>query len=188
MRRSFDVSLSPLREALARLTSTGLVELNDNRGYTVTDVSVGNLAEITRTRIEVECSALRLAIAHGDLDWESELKRALHRLQRSVLDTARPETVESWEEAHRAFHVALVAGANTPLLAHFCLVLHNLNDRYRRIFLTDQGDERHCLVEHSEIVASAIARDSDAACKKLREHIERTGADLRMILSRQLTP
>jgi DNA-binding GntR family transcriptional regulator len=188
VRRNFAVSLSPLREALARLTATRLVELSDNRGYTVTNVSRANLEEITRTRIEIECSALRLAIANGDLDWESEVTRALHRLHRSVRDPARPETVEAWEEAHREFHLALVAGANAPLLADFCLVLHNLNDRYRRIFHLEQQDARNCFVEHSEIAESAIARDSDLCCRKLRAHIERTGADLRTILTDRLIP
>ena len=44
-RESFEVSLSPLREALARLIADGLVEFEDNRGYRVAPVSLSNLEE-----------------------------------------------------------------------------------------------------------------------------------------------
>lgn len=48
-RQSFNVSLSPLREGLARLISDGLVEFEDNRGYRVAPVSLANLEEITKS-------------------------------------------------------------------------------------------------------------------------------------------
>ena len=75
-RKALDVSLSPLREALARLIAVGLVELHDNRGYSVAPVSLKNLAEITRLRVETESLALSIAIKNGDSAWESAVIRA----------------------------------------------------------------------------------------------------------------
>ncbi len=187
-RREFDVSLSPLREALARLIAGGLVELHDNRGYTVTPVSLSNLAEITRLRVEFENLALAAAIATGDVNWESEVMRALHRLNRAIRDPADPKTLEAWEHAHRDFHLSLIAGCGMPLLINFCLVLHNLNDRYRRVFLVAQGGDRNVAAEHSEIAQGSVARDTAYACEKLREHIQRTGNNLHARLSDQLEP
>jgi DNA-binding GntR family transcriptional regulator len=188
VRREFDVSLSPLREALARLIAFGLVKLEDNRGYSVAPVSLSNLAEITRLRVEFESLALTAAIASGDLRWESEVTRALHLMNRTERDPADPKTLEAWEHAHRHFHMALLSGCGMPLLLNFCLVLHNLNDRYRRTFLTTQGGDRNVAVEHSEIAQGAVARDRDYACAKLREHIQRTGVNLHTRLSDQLKP
>src|SRR5690348_17777049 len=68
VRERFDVSLSPLREALARLIADGLVEFEDNRGYRVAPVSLPNLAEVTCLRVEFECLALRHAMATGDVE------------------------------------------------------------------------------------------------------------------------
>jgi DNA-binding GntR family transcriptional regulator len=178
LRREFDVSLSPLREALARLIAVGLVELHNNRGYTVAAVSLDNLAEITRLRIEFESLALSSAIEFGDVNWESEVMRCLHRLNRSDRDPAQPKTLEAWENAHRDFHMSLLAGCRMPLLLNFCLVLHNLNDRYRRVFLVRSGGDRNVSNEHSEIAQGAVARDRAFACDKLREHIHRTGSNL----------
>ncbi|MFI4994720.1 MAG: GntR family transcriptional regulator [Hyphomicrobiales bacterium] len=188
VRRQFDVSLSPLREALARMIAVGLVELHDNRGYTVAPVSLSNLAEITRLRVEFESLALSAAIANGDLKWESEVMRALHSLNRTVRDPADSKTLEAWEHAHRDFHMALLAGCGMPLLLNFCLMLHNLNDRYRRVFLVTQGGDRNVAAEHSEIAQGAVARDATYAGEKLREHIQRTGTNLRNRLSDILKP
>jgi DNA-binding GntR family transcriptional regulator len=188
VRHEFEVSLSPLREALARLIAFGLVELHDNRGYSVAPISLSNLAEITRLRVEFESLALTAAIASGDLRWESEVMRALHLMNRSLRDPADPKTLEAWEHAHRDFHMALLAGCGMPLLLNFCLVLHNLNDRYRRAFLLTHGGDRNVVVEHSEIAQGAVARDRDYACAKLREHIQRTGVNLHKRLSNQLKP
>jgi len=142
VRREFGVSLSPLREALARLIAFGLVELHDNRGYSVAPVSLSNLTEITRLRVQFESLALSAAIASGDLRWESEVMRALHLMNRMPRDPADSKTLEAREHAHRDFHMALLAGCGMPLLLNFCLVLHNLNDRYRRTFLVAQGGDR----------------------------------------------
>jgi DNA-binding GntR family transcriptional regulator len=186
LKREFRVSLSPLREALARLIAGGLVELQNNRGYTVAPVSLNNLAEITRLRVEFETLALSSAIEFGDVNWESDVMRCLHRLNRSERIAASPKTLEAWEQAHRDFHISLLAGCRMPLLLNFCLVLHNLNDRYRRVFLVDSGGDRNVLTEHSEIAQGAVARDTAYARDKLREHIHRTGTNLRERLSDRL--
>jgi DNA-binding GntR family transcriptional regulator len=187
VRREFDVSLSPLREALARLIAAGLVELHDNRGYRVAPVSLDNLGEITQLRMDFESLALSAAIANGDLSWESDVMRSLHRLNRTNRDPDDASTLEAWENAHRELHMSLLAGSGMPLLSNFCLILHNLNDRYRRVFLVAHGGDRNVAGEHTEIARAAVARNAADACGKLREHIRRTGGNLRkrMIDERQ---
>jgi DNA-binding GntR family transcriptional regulator len=187
-RESFAVSLSPLREALARLISDGLVEFEDNRGYRVAPVSLSNLEEITRLREELETLALRQAVAAGDVDWEGDVMRSLHRLNRAVRDPSDPESLKRWEAFHRDFHLTLIEGCRMPLLLSFCRVLMNLNDRYRRTFLLTTAGDRNVAVEHSEIAQGAVARDTEFACDRLREHIHRTGTNLRRHLAGSITP
>jgi DNA-binding GntR family transcriptional regulator len=62
---------------------------------------------------------------------------------------------------------------------NFCSVLLNLNDRYRRTFLRATSGDRNVAYEHSEIAQAAVSRDPDFACERLREHIHRTGTNLR---------
>ncbi len=178
-RAQFQVSLSPLREALARLTSDGLVLFEDNRGYRVAPVSLDNFEEIARLRDQFESYALGEAMARGDLGWESDVMRALHLVNRTERDAARPETLEAWEAAHRAFHLTLISGCGMPILLRFCSMLLNLNDRYRRTFLRRSSGDRNVMMEHSEIAQAAVARDADYACERLREHLSRTATNLR---------
>src|SRR6476469_2288125 len=119
VRESFGVSLSPLREALARLIADGLVEFEDNRGYRVAPVSLSNLEEVTSLREEFETLALRKAMTVGDVDWEGDVMRALHRLNRTVRDAEKPETLEQWEKRHQEFHLILIAGSRMPVLVGF---------------------------------------------------------------------
>jgi DNA-binding GntR family transcriptional regulator len=188
VRESFGVSLSPLREALARLIADGLVVFEDNRGYRVAPVSLSNLEEVTALREELETRALRKAMMVGDVDWEEDVMRALHRLNRTVRDAGKPETLEQWEGRHQEFHLTLIGGSRMPVLVGFCRVLLNLNDRYRRTFLRDTSGDRNVAVEHSEIAQGAVARDIEFACDRLREHIHRTGTNLRGYLAGRIAP
>jgi len=97
IRRNFGVSLSPLREALARLIAVGLVELHDNKGYSVAPTSLSNLGEITRLRVDFESLALGYAIASGDINWESDVMRSLYKLNRTVRDPDDAKSLDAWE-------------------------------------------------------------------------------------------
>jgi DNA-binding GntR family transcriptional regulator len=187
-REQFAVSLSPLREALARLISDGLVQFEDNRGYRVAPVSLSNLREITRLRKEFEVFALRESMSAGDIDWESDVMRALHKLNRCARDAAKPSTLEQWEASHREFHIALISGCRMPVLIEFCRVLLNLNDRYRRTFLRATSGDRKVGAEHGEIAQRAVARDVEATCERLELHIDRTGSNLLRHLAGKIGP
>ncbi|MFO1147577.1 MAG: GntR family transcriptional regulator [Alsobacter sp.] len=188
LRETLGVSLSPLREALARLIAVGLVAFHDNRGYRVAPVSRADLAEITRLRAEFESLALAEAIAHADVSWEGDVIRALHRLNRIERKADETATLLAWEAAHRDFHLTMLSGCRLAHLLDFCSVLHNLNDRYRRVFLAQSGGDRNVAQEHSEIAQGAVARDAEFACARLREHILRTGKNLQDRLEGRLLP
>jgi GntR family transcriptional regulator, carbon starvation induced regulator len=181
LRAKFGVSLSPLREALSRLTAEGfVVAMEGQRGYRVAPISERNLVEVTRLRAEIEPFALRESIACGEDRWEDEVVVSLHRLSRlERLCGAGEPRVDDWEQAHRTFHQRLLSGCRMPLLLNFCVTLHDLSDRYRRLFLENNPIDRTVAQEHRDICDAAIGRRCDEACHLLRDHIERTG---RMVL------
>ncbi len=180
MRQQFGVSLSPLREALSRLSAEGFVVVLENqRGYRVAPVSENNLVEVTRLRAEIESFALRESIARGDDRWEGEVVVRLHQLTKLERSAPPGVRVEEWEKAHRAFHQSLLSACRMPLLLNFCTTLHDLGDRYRRLFLEDHPIDRDVADEHRRICDATLERRPDQACALLRDHIERTG---RMVL------
>ena len=72
-----------------------------------------------------------------------------------------------------------------PLLLHFCETLHDLNDRYRRIFLSDNPVDRDVRQEHVDLCTATLERRADEACELLRSHVERTGSNVLKALGEQ---
>lgn len=186
LRERHDISISPLREAVARLVADGLVTFEDQRGYRVAPVSMANLDEVTELRAECEVIALRASIGRGDLDWESDVMRALHLLGRAAAGPEGgegPQPDEAWEAAHGDFHRTLIRGCAMPVLLGFCSVLHNMTERYHRLYPPASPPGRAALAEHEAIALAAIARDAEPACAALRAHVLGAGAELKRRLA-----
>jgi GntR family transcriptional regulator, carbon starvation induced regulator len=182
LRESFGVSLSPLREALCRLESDGLVAVVDQRGYRVTPVSQSNLTEVIALRVNLECTALKQAMLHGDVAWEGRILASLHRLGRCKRGSRSAAEQETWEIAHRAYHSELISACAMPLLRQFCATLHDQSDRYRRIFLQHHRPDPKVPKEHAALADAVIERRAREATQMLREHVERTGRNVQAAL------
>jgi GntR family carbon starvation induced transcriptional regulator len=182
LQEKFAVSLSPLREALSRLGSEGLLEIEDLRGYRVAAVSADNLTEVICLRTELEILALREAMARSDAGWVDRLKGALLALESCPRFSGDEAGDEAWELGHRRFHMALLAGCEMPMLLAFLNTLHDLSDRYRRLFLQTHPPDRDVPSEHRRLYEAASLGEVDVACALLRQHIQRTGRNVRAAL------
>lgn len=174
----YETSPTPLREALNRLVSEGLVERREQRGFVVPPISAADLAEITRTRCWLEEVALRESIAAHTTEWEEQLVLAHHRLARTPrsLSDRRFKDNPEWEPLHRAFHRALIAGCGSRWLLAFCDQLADQHHRYRRLSAPRAFDKRGVKGEHQQLVDAAIEGRADEAVALLRAHFERTAS------------
>jgi GntR family carbon starvation induced transcriptional regulator len=182
LREKFAVSLSPLREALSRLGSEGLLEIEDLRGYRVAAISAANLSEVIRLRTELEPYALREAMARSDVAWRGGLFEALSELESCPRLPNVEENSEAWELKHRLFHFALLGGCQMPILLDFLNTLHDLSDRYRRLFLQTNPPDRDVPSEHRRIFEAAHSGEVEVACALLRQHVQRTGQNVQNAL------
>ncbi len=165
------VGASPIREALSLLTSDQLVERLDQRGFRVASASGAEFAEILKLRCALEDMALRESLAASTSEWEEALVLAHHRLVRASRDD-----VATFEAHHKAFHMALLSAATSPILLRFCDRLYDLNIRYRYLAgRTDSYQARDVSSEHADILAAALERDADATSQVLLMHYRRTG-------------
>ncbi|MCF3638354.1 FCD domain-containing protein [Rhizobium sp. TRM95111] len=169
------MSVTPVREALARLTAEGFTTLDDHRGYSVAVLSIEELRDLTANRKLLEGEALRLSVEHGDADWEGRLVAAHHMLAR--IPQARDDIPSAlrveWEDKHRAFHATLISGCGSPILIELCGKLFSRADRYRRMSASLTGG-RDVVGEHRAIFDAALARDAPAAADLLRQHYQQT--------------
>lgn len=180
----YGLGLSPLREALLRLASEGFVVAEGQRGFTVAPVSLAELADLTRTRQQIEAVALTASIARGDADWEAAILAAYHRLAREPMpsDPANAEAALGWELKHRAFHDALIAACDSPWLLRFHAQLVDHAERYLRARLFNTGARKPAAAaapraggdEHRAIMNAVLARDGAKAVSLMNAHIDRT--------------
>ena len=170
---SFNVSLSPVREALLRLEGENLVVGEAQRGFVVAGTSIENLEEVMALRSLLEPFALARALERGTVEWEERLVGIFHRLTRLEHQEKPILFLEEWERAHREFHFTMLEPCGMPMLTSFCATLYDLADRYRRLYLKFYAPQRDVRQEHNEILEKVIARDP-AACELLRKHVERT--------------
>ena len=176
LRERYRVGWSPIREALMRLDADGLVTFEQNKGFRVAAVSREMLADLMRSRSEIESTALRWSIQNGSVAWEAELVAAFHRLSRlSKLKRAPSGSISpEWALEHRTFHRALVAACGSPTMLGIVQSLFEQAERYVSLSIVSKAAPRNDVGEHEEIMEAALQRNANRAVTLNREHIERT--------------
>lgn len=168
----FHLGLTPIREALARLASEGLVSMEANRGARVLEVSPTELADLMKTRREIERLCLSESIRRGDSRWEAEVIAALHVLGRTPLPDGSDSAKNlEWEAQHRRFHAALVSACGSEWLLRFWNQLMDHSQRYRKVRLKGQLMARDVQADHQAILDAVLRRDADAAVALMERHL-----------------
>jgi GntR family transcriptional regulator, carbon starvation induced regulator len=172
LKDKYALGVTPLREALYRLSASLLVTLEDRRGFRVAPVSPGHLAEVIQLREEAEATLLRSAFKHGDVNWETRIVAAYHALMRAgeYRPNPGPYTVE-WESAHREFHHALLSAARLPMLEEFHRSLWDHAARYRNLAYPGRMVATEVFDGHQQLMDAVMARDEELAIVLLRRHI-----------------
>ena len=162
----------PIREALNRLASDGLVTRHDQRGFFVATVGIDDWRELVMTRCWAESQALEVSIANRDQAWEESIVLAAHRLSRTPFTLSEDlfDLNPDWEARHREFHMALLSRCGSSYLLRFCEDLMNKAERYRYLADSKVYASRRRDDEHRGIMDAAIDGDGDRAVTLLREH------------------
>jgi len=185
----YRLGLTPIREALMRLASEGLVEAEANRGARVREATLGDLADLMRTRRQIEGLCLTAAIEQGDAAWEGEVIRAMHLLARAPLPVSPDDRQAAavWEGRHRQFHQALVAACGSPWLLRIWGDLADQSERYRKLRILNYrnlaADVRDLNAEHRAIMEAVLDRDAPRAVALMDDHLSRTEAAVARLLT-----
>lgn len=177
----YGCSMGALREALHRLAEQALVVNEPQMGFRVSSLSVADLKDLTVARCEVEGLALRYAIAHGDLAWESDIVAAFYSLERTPVqddETEAEQLSADWATAHRRFHEALIAGCPNQRLRAIASSLRDAAELYRHWSHRATTTTRDTGAEHKGIVDAVLARDTERAVALLEQHLRATARAL----------
>ena len=170
--KQYHVGNSPLREALNRLSSNGLVTREENKGFRVSTASIAELEELIRTRCMLEETALRASVEFGDAAWEERVVLTFHRLSRleETADGQEQHRTPEWEVAHREYHIALLSACGSNILLDFCRQLHEQTLRYRSLVEVVEYRDIHECSEHRDIQEAVLDRNVERAVSMLHSH------------------
>lgn len=174
--QSLGISRGPLREAIQRLASEGLVGVISHRGAFVRAFDSEELADLYEVRIALETHATRLVA-------KSASREDLTALAESLVDAFE---VGNAYPPELDFHTHLVRlTKNEPLLQATIEVgqkIHLARSRSAR----GPARAEAALTEHREIVASLLDGDGNTAAFLLTEHLSKSLKNALMLLSSEL--
>ncbi|MFD9724164.1 GntR family transcriptional regulator [Streptomyces sp. NPDC059072] len=169
------VSRTPVREALLRLETEGLLKLYPKKGALVLPVSAQEINDVLETRLLIEEFTVRRAVPAppGLLDRLAGLIEEQRR-------HAAAGDLPAMTAADRAFHAEIVAATGNQILGR---LYDQLRDRQLRmgVAVLHAHPERleRTLTEHTEILDALRAGDADTAAAAVRGHIGRVEALVR---------
>ena len=179
----FQISRSPVREALKALSNEGLIRL-ERMGAVVLGLTSQDLEEIQDVRILIETFVLKRLSQHSNEGLIHELKQIIDKME---LAAKHQDYVDfSYQDLH--FHEVMILAANHTRILH-------LWKNFRNIVLTvcllatekRFTEETHVvgsLIEkHQSIIHALVSKDSDYIQKMIQEHFE----DTRKTVSNTLT-
>ncbi|GAA1359886.1 GntR family transcriptional regulator [Streptomyces beijiangensis] len=175
--RSLQVSPTPVREALARLESDGLLVKRSLAGYRATELlTPEGMEQLFEMRLLLEPRAAALAATYADEAQLDTLEQLLDAMQSRPEVDGRYAAYRDFVALDQRFHDAIAVGAARPLLADAIERLHSHLHIFRLRSVPGAGEPT--LAEHERIVRAVLRRSPERASEAMTEH-------LRLSLERQ---
>ncbi len=161
-------SRTPVREALRRLETEGMLEPRGNRGSVVRELHVDEVVSIFEIREALETLAARRAVRRMDERAFAELEGLLERMRAHVDDAEKLERLDT------AFHDSILAHADGQRLKRMLGDLRSDIQAWRVIALSTPERRRATVAEHAEIVRAMRMKDEAAVERAATAHVKNT--------------
>lgn len=163
----YQVSRTPVREALKQLAAMELIELRPHRGAVVAGLQPARLAELFEAMGEVEAACAKLAAQRLD-----EAERALVEAAWASCDKALHDNdIGRIHATNVAFHTAIHAGAHNKFLADTAQALRRKLAPLSRAQFQLMGRPEDSAREHARIMAALRTGRGPEAEDAMREHL-----------------
>jgi DNA-binding GntR family transcriptional regulator len=176
---NYNVSQSPVREAIMRLEQDGLVVSYPQSRTVVTKIDVARIREEHFLRVAAECEVVRQLAEMGESSAVTKAKGILKLQEALVGDT---EQIDLFKQLDDSFHAALFAGVGQSNL-HLQISARNGHlGRVRTLDLPRSGKMFSVLEGHKAIIAAIQSGDGNAATAEMRQHLSGTMERLPQII------
>jgi DNA-binding GntR family transcriptional regulator len=170
----FQVSHTPIREALIELAGTGVIHLLPNRGAVVREVTARDVREVCKVRRILECEAVRGAARRIDLDQVRTLAEDIRGLAASPADPeAVAEAMDLDDRLHDLIRESCGNGFLSAELSRLKTLFRTFRDVTWDLELARRDFHRIAVeaAEHLAITDALLARNARAAHRAMTNHI-----------------
>ena len=164
---AFNVSRTPVREALRQLAAANLVEWRPHQSAIVAKITPSKMVEMFEVMAELEGFCGRLAARRMTASEHANLI-SIHRKFRPYVQ-ARDR--EGYHSLNKTFHDAIYAGSHNQYLRAQASALYDRLAPYRAYQLKRPDALRLASEEHQAIIDAIVAGDGDAAFDLLQDHV-----------------
>ncbi|TBW57666.1 GntR family transcriptional regulator [Marinobacter halodurans] len=165
--KQYDVSRTPIREAIQQLVVSGLVTVQPKKGSFVAKVGIDQLIEMFEVMAELEGMCGRLAARRIRPSELAALEAALKRCE----DPAVMADPDEYYYENEEFHNCIYSASHNDYLAAETRQLKQRLKPYRRLQLQVRNRVNNSIDEHREIFKAIEAGDAALAEKALKEHV-----------------
>jgi DNA-binding GntR family transcriptional regulator len=165
------ISRTPVREALRRLASEGLVDVAPNRGASVARWESEDLQEIFDLRAMLESYATRRATSRRSEVVMNQLTAICDEMEAIFAKSSNGRSLESLAAANRSFHRIIMEAADSPRLLSMIDSLTHVPVVMQTFTQYSTHALQRSLHHHREIVDAMNAGDADWAGSIMRAHI-----------------
>ena len=166
---AFNVSRTPIREALRRLADEGLAVKTAHHGTVVAALSLEDVLALYVVREDLEGLAARLAAVRCP----EGLVEQLDQINAAMRDAAGRSDSRALSRLNLDWHRTLRAGAANPYLERFLNQVEHAVRRLPATTLAHPGRAEEVLTEHQAVAQAIGRRDGEAAEKEARAHMRR---------------
>lgn len=184
--KEWNVSATPVREALVQLEGIGIVEIFPNRGAVLRNFGVKELHEICQVRRILESEATRCACGHITPHELSRLEQIFSELSTAKRTVEWSETTQEWDDY---LHELIYSTCGSERLAHEInryKVLYRTLRQVRHSQRQNVKDYAHMdeNTEHLQIVKALAEGDAEKAAQAMNDHLAQTPIGLERDLFR----
>jgi DNA-binding GntR family transcriptional regulator len=166
--RRFNVSRTPVREALRQLAASGLIDARAHRGAVVARPSVERLTGMFEAMAELEALCASLA-AERMTPVERQRLETVHEELRVLSYAGNPDR---FHEVNERFHNTIYAGSQNAYIAEMTLATRVRVQPFRRAQFRNLGRLAKSHAEHDRVVVAIMRGDRTGAAAAMRAHIE----------------
>jgi len=177
----FQVSRTPIREALRELHARGLIDLQPRKGGIVRSIGLDDLSDMLEAMVELDALCCRISAER----MSAVQKKQLQMVQQQSEDCVARGDEAGYLQLNHQFHQLICAGAQNRSLA---AMLSNLRERLAPFRAAQTHVERRLPVsndEHQAILKAILASDAEASYEAMRNHTARLSINVLDLLKTQ---